>query len=112
VPGQAPGFTAGRRHHEHVDVPAVLTGEGDPAAVRREGRAGLAALAAGEPHRVAAVTPDQPEIIRVNEDDVIRAHIGIAQQASTLGLCPLDTSKDEAQQEERKERLDRAAETT
>jgi hypothetical protein len=96
VPRQAPGLAAGSRNHEHIDVSAVLAGEGDPAAVGRESRAGLAALATGEPHSVAAVTRDQPEVVRVNEDYVVWAHIGIAQQASALGLGPLGTSKKQA----------------
>ena len=86
VPRQPLGLPAGRGHDVDVGVAPVLAREGDPAPVGAERRIGLGAVRAGEPRGVAAVTPRDPQVVGVHEDDVRPADVGLPQEARPLGV--------------------------
>ena len=72
VPGQAPRPPALDRDHVDVGVALVLRGIRDPASVRADAWGSLVARRARQPPRVAAGSVDDPEVLRVDEDHVIR----------------------------------------
>src|SRR4051812_5888102 len=80
MPGQPLRRAAGGRDDVDVGVAVVVGAEGDATSVRGEDGTLLVAIRGGEPFDVAAVDARGPEIARVDEGDVRRAHSGLGQE--------------------------------
>src|SRR5262249_28510852 len=74
------GLAAGGGDDEDVVVAVAVGGEGDPLAVGREARVGVAGAVDGEPLRARAVLVDQPQVAQVAEDDLAVVVIGVPGQ--------------------------------
>jgi len=81
VVGQPPGQPAGDRHDVNIRVAVVVAAEGDLAAVGGESREGFLTPGGTQPLGLAAGLGHDPNVPRVNENDVGGGHVRVAEHA-------------------------------
>ena len=87
VPGEPGRLSTGRRHHVDLLVTVVLTGEGDPLAIRRELAEQLLTRMCGQPAGHSAVGGRHPQVTAIAEDHLVPMDIREPQEpGSFLGL--------------------------
>ena len=71
---QTPGHAARRRHGIDIYVAVVFACESDHRTIRRKDRIGFDADACGQAFGIAAFAWHDPQVARINEDDVRAIH--------------------------------------